>query len=326
MSDFRPIFLATRGSPLALAQAHTVLGLCRAIAPAEAFELKIIKTTGDKLQRASMAQPAPNLPKGLFTKELETALLGGEADLAVHSLKDLPTDLPDGLGLGAVLEREDPRDVMVVRESALAAWPEPADARLLQSLPHGAGVATSSTRRKEQLLACRPDLAVSEIRGNVGTRLQKLADQPGLTATMLALAGLRRLGYRLSADGLLSAPAGQSIPAGLKAAPLSLDAMLPCVGQAAIGIEIRAGDARLEAICRGLNHTPTWVCVTAERAFLQAMGGGCQSPVAAHARLVDGQLQLAGVSFRNGPARRAAVSGLPEEAVAVGRELARALA
>lgn len=326
MSDSRPILLATRGSPLALAQAHTVLGLCRAFAPAQAFELKIIKTTGDKLQRASMAQPAPNLPKGLFTKELETALLQGEADLAVHSLKDLPTDLPAGLTLGAVLEREDPRDVMVVRESAVAEWPNPADDRLLAALPSGAGVATSSTRRKEQLLACRPDLAVVEIRGNVGTRLQKLADQPGLTATLLAFAGLRRLGYGLSADGRLSAPAGQTIPAGLRASALSLDVMLPCVGQAAIGIEIRAGDARLEAICRGLNHEPTWVCVTAERAFLQAMGGGCQSPVAAHARLVEGTVRLAGVSFRNGPARRAALSGAPGEAEATGRALAQALA
>ena len=184
MNSSSTIRIATRGSALALAQANMVLAQLRAAFPGESFELQIIKTTGDKLQTASLA--SPNLPKGLFTKEIEEALLNGQADLAVHSLKDLPTELPAGLQLGAVSVRVDVRDVLVTRRSpALNSQPA-----TLNSLPLRATVATSSTRRRAQLLDHRPDLNIVPIRGNVGTRLRKLAEQPELHAIVLAAAGL----------------------------------------------------------------------------------------------------------------------------------------
>src|SRR3954463_712494 len=186
----RTVYLATRGSALALAQTNMVIEQCRALFPALRFESKIIKTTGDKLQTASLA--SANLPKGLFTKELEAALLAGDADLAVHSLKDLPTELPDGLKLGAVSERADVRDVLIYRDAHFFAN-QPAHAwagqtqsvpkrgfspgLTLSDLPNGATIATSSNRRSAQLLEKRPDLKIVPVRGNVGTRLNKLAAQ-----------------------------------------------------------------------------------------------------------------------------------------------------
>jgi hydroxymethylbilane synthase len=309
-----------------LAQAHQVLDRCRAAFPDLAFDIRIIKTTGDRLQRASMAQTGGALPKGLFTKELETALLDGTADLAVHSLKDLPTDVPAGLTLTAVLEREDPRDVLVCRQ--VADTTRAADSQgppSVESLPRGATVATSSTRRREQLLALRPDLSAIEIRGNVGTRLQKLADHPDLAATLLAAAGLRRLGYRLHPDGRLEGPVNQAVPPGLVATLLPIDTMIPCVGQAAIGLEIRSADGRLASICGSLNHPETFSCVTAERAFLHHMGGGCQSPVAAYAVVVSGKLEIRGVSFRTGRPVRATLRAPAAEARQLGEQLAAAL-
>src|SRR6476646_5870592 len=208
-----PLFIATRGSALALAQANMVLAQCRAAFPKFQFELKIIKTTGDKLQTASLAQEGKTLPKGLFTKELEVALLKHKADMAVHSLKDLPTDLPAGLKLGAVGKRADVRDVLIYRDSEYLKTAE-ADKDSVEStpgqserrgfkpgsrvvdFPDGAVIATSSTRRKAQLLAQHPGLQVPDIRGNVVTRLQKLATQPELDATILALAGISRLSFR----------------------------------------------------------------------------------------------------------------------------------
>lgn len=333
MSTEAPIRIATRGSPLALAQANTVAAACRATFPHLRFEIKIVKTTGDKLQKASMAKLDPSLPKGLFTKELEVALLAGEADLAVHSLKDLPTDLPTGLELGAVLQRADPRDVLVYRRGVAPSPERPPAGRgfapglTLAGLPADATIATSSTRRREQVLAARPDATVVEIRGNVGTRLQKLADQPELDATLLAAAGLARLGFAIQPDGRLTGPdAGKvGVPEGLLAVPLSPEEMLPCVGQAAIGIEVRIGDECTAALCARLNHGDTFRCVTAERAFLHAMGGGCQSPVAAFAEVAGETLRLRGVSFRNGPARRAELRGSPDEAAALGEKLAALL-
>ncbi len=283
------IVIATRGSALALAQANQILAICRVTVPDRKFELRIIKTTGDLLQTESLANPEAKLPKGLFTKELEVALLDGSADLAVHSLKDLPTELPTGLKLGAVTEREDPRDVLVLREPA----------KSLADLPAGAVVATSSPRRAAQLKQLRPDLTCVEIRGNVGTRLRKLAESQTLHATLLAAAGLNRLGYQLAADGSLSGP---DLPPGICARAFDSEEMIPAVGQAAIGLEIRDGDADLQAICDRLNHLDTWHCITAERAFLNAMGGGCQSPVAAHAIVKDGRLQLTAISFQSGRA------------------------
>ncbi len=305
----QPIQIATRGSALALAQANRVLADCRAAFPDRAFELKIIKTTGDKLQTASLANPDAKLPKGLFTKELEVALLDRSADLAVHSLKDLPTDLPDGLKLGAVTRREDPRDVLVVRTPV----------KSLENLVAGSVVASSSTRRQAQLRALRPDLTCVEIRGNVGTRLRKVAESAEFQATLLAAAGLNRLGYRIETDGQLSGP---DVRGGIWALALSPQDMIPAVGQAAVGLEIRDGDAELQKICDRLNDLATWQAVTAERAFLRAMGGGCQSPVAAHATLRDGRLHLSAVSFQTGQCNLGNGSGAPEQGEEIGRMVA----
>jgi hydroxymethylbilane synthase len=327
-----PIRIATRGSALALAQANGVLAQCRAAFPGQPFEIVVIKTTGDKLQAASLA--GGDLPKGLFTKELEGALLAGGAELAVHSLKDLPTELPRGLRLSAVLPRADVRDVLVYRHIEFIACPPDAakpvrqDRRgfkpelSLAGLPHGATLGTSSTRRAAQARERRPDLKIVPIRGNVGTRLCKLASQTELDGILLAAAGLDRLGVRYVPGDLMS---GDDVPAGLAASRLPLGEMLPCVGQGAIGIEARDGDARVEAICARLNHTETLACVTAERAFLAAMGGGCQLAVAAYAEAVGEELRMRAVSFlgpeaRHGEARRALT-----EAAQLGEELARLL-
>ena len=301
-----PIAIATRGSALALAQANLVLVQCRAAFPKLNFELKIIKTTGDKLQTASMAQEGKILPKGLFTKELEVALLKHRADLAVHSLKDLPTELPAGLTLGAVGKRADVRDVLVYRDAGYLCgagadkdadeWSSGQSARrgfklglAVKDLPAGAVVATSSTRRKAQLLKINPSLKVPDIRGNVVTRMQKLAERAELDATVLALAGLTRLNFHITPQGRVE---GDAVPDGLLATILDTEVMLPCVGQGAVGIEVREGDERIAAICERLNHFKTRQCVLAERAFIAAMGGGCQSPVAAYAQVVGSQIEL----------------------------------
>jgi len=336
MSD--SITIATRGSALALAQANHVIAQCRAAFPRLRFELRIIKTTGDKLQTASLAQSGKDLPKGLFTKELEVALLKHRADLAVHSLKDLPTDLPAGLKLGAVCKRADVRDVLIYRSSDYLTqnakcktdeWtPGQSERRgfkpngSLKDFPPGATVATSSTRRKAQLLACRPDLRIVDIRGNIVTRLQKLAERAELDATVLALAGLVRLNFRVTPEGKLD---GDAVPDGLLAAILEPEVMLPCVGQGAIGIEIRENDERIATICERLNHFNTLQCVTAERAFLHAMGGGCQSPVAAYAEIIDSRIWMRAVSFREGPARYGEGKRTIKEATTLGEQLAAEL-
>lgn len=322
-----PVVLATRGSALALAQTHLVLAECRAAFPGQEFQIKIIKTTGDNLQSAPPDAPAMPGTKGLFTKELEVALLNGDADFAVHSLKDLPTDLPDGLELSAVLPREDVRDVLVFRESGQlgsATGPGAATARLRSFRP-GAIIATSSTRRQAQILALRPDIKVAPIRGNVGTRLQKLSDRADLDALILAAAGLARLQFEIGADGVLSSRTGAAVPAGLRAAFLSVDEMIPCVGQGAIGIEGRRGDVALAPIFARLNDPDTSACVAAERAFLRAMGGGCLSPVAACANLHDGHIRLRAVSFRTAQARRSEGTAPLAEAEELGIRIAAAV-
>lgn len=322
MAENRPIIIATRGSALALAQTHLVLAQCRAAFPELSFDYKVIKTTGDKLQTASMAKTDPGLPKGLFTKELEVALLNGEADLAVHSLKDLPTALPAGLVLGATPEREDVRDVLIYRSEEQGKFRGFRANATLADLPSGATVATSSTRRKAQLLLARPDLNIAEIRGNVATRMGKVAEREELDATILALAGLKRLKFAIGADGAIQ---GAGVPAGMLAAIIDVDTMLPCVGQAAIGIEIRANDSRLQNICARLNHPETFCAVTAERAFLNEMGGGCQSPVAAYATVSEGEVTLRAVSFRDGPVKRAEGKRPIAEAAALGQDIANRL-
>ncbi len=335
----RPIAIATRGSALALAQANMVLAQCRAAFPKLQFELKIIKTTGDKLQTASLAQEGKDLPKGLFTKELEVALLKQRADLAVHSLKDLPTDLPAGLKLGAVGKRADVRDVLIYRDAAWlraaaadthsAEWSPGQSARRgfgsntsIKDFPAGAVVATSSTRRRAQLLTHNPALKVPDIRGNVVTRMQKLAEKPELDATVLALAGISRLNFSVTPNGHLQ---GDAVPDGLRATILDTDIMLPCVGQGAIGIEIRDSDERITTICERLNHFNTYQCVTAERAFLSGMGGGCQSPVAAYAEVIGANIHMRALSFASGPLRRAEATRPLKEAVDLGQALAAEL-
>jgi hydroxymethylbilane synthase len=326
-----PILIATRGSALALAQANMVLAQCQAAFPKLSFELKIIKTTGDKLQTASLAQEGSQLPKGLFTKELEVALLEDKADLAVHSLKDLPVELPPGLKLGAVGKRADVRDVLLYRNGKQpihTSRVSGADRRgfgpdlKIQDLPSGAAVATSSTRRRAQLLAINSNLKSPDIRGNVLTRLQKLAEKAEIDGTLLALAGITRLGYRISDHGRLE---GKDVPSGLLGSILDTELMLPCVGQGAIGLEIREDDLLLSELCQTLNDFETYQSVTAERAFLAEMGGGCQSPVAAYARIENGNLTMQAVSFASGPVRRASAKAPIDQAVNLGRKLAAEL-
>lgn len=317
MATDRPIIIATRGSALALAQTHLVLAQCRAAFPELRFDYQVIKTTGDKLQTASMAKTDPSLPKGLFTKELEVALLNGQADLAVHSLKDLPTELPAGLLLGATPLREDVRDVLVYRATGGKYRGFKANATLAD-FPPGATIATSSTRRKAQLLLARPDLNIVEIRGNVATRMTKVAEREELDATVLALAGITRLKFTVGTEGGLH---GEGVPTGMLVSVIDVETMLPCVGQAAIGIEIRAGDERLRKICEKLNHLETFHAVTAERSFLHKMGGGCQSPVAAYAEVRGTELNIRAASFRDGPAKRATGRGALSEAVNLGEKI-----
>lgn len=308
-----PVRIVTRGSALALAQASLVLAQCRTAFPAESFEIRIIKTTGDKLQTASLA--SANLPKGLFTKELEAALLSGEGDLAVHSLKDLPTELPAGLKLGAVSKRADVRDVLICRKDSNSK----SQLSNLKSLSNGATVATSSTRRRAQLLDLRPDLNIVPIRGNVGTRLRKLAEQPELDAIVLAAAGLERLKFRSTNAPEIS---GEDVPPGLVATAIPVEEMLPCVGQAALGIEIRESDPRLEHICMALNDAEAHACVTAERAFLRGMGGGCQLAVGAYGEILGGQLRLRAISFLGAKPRRGERTGEVKESARIGEALA----
>ncbi|MBI1840635.1 MAG: hydroxymethylbilane synthase [Verrucomicrobia bacterium] len=323
----KPIILATRGSALALAQAHAVLRQCREAFPALAFEIRVYKTTGDKLQTAALAQS--ELPKGLFTKELEAALLNGEADIAVHSLKDLPTALPEGLALGAVGQREDARDILVTRVAGSGVGRGYGPGASLATLAPGCVVATSSTRRAAQVRELRPDVDVAPIRGNVGTRLRKLAENADIDATLLAAAGIRRLGFIVDTEGRLSGgpPDSEAAPPGLlRVAFLSPLQVIPCVGQAAVGIEIRADDNEVSGICAGLNHRETELCVRAERSFLSAMGGGCQAAVAAHGVIEGAVLRLRAVSYLGREARRASGEAPMDQAELLGADLAALLA
>jgi hydroxymethylbilane synthase len=329
----KSVIICTRGSALALVQANFIAAECRAAFPELQFELKIIKTTGDKLQKASMAKSGEALPKGLFTKELEVALANHEADLAVHSLKDLPTDLPEGLILAATPKRADVRDVLIYRSAehftpkklasangvAPTGFPPQAT---LKDFPQGAVIATSSTRRQMALLAVRPDLKVVAIRGNVATRLRKVAEQGELHATLLALAGMTRLGFTISPAGQLH---GEDVPAGLLATVLDLDVVLPCVGQGAIGIETRSEDERICKICERLNDLNTFQAVTAERSFLRAMGGGCQSPVGAYAEVKGKKISLRAISFGGSWVKKAGAVRPVEEAALLGEQIAAEL-
>ena len=288
-----PLIIGSRGSPLALAQ----VTLIKSLLPGVPVETIIIKTSGDKFLEVSLAAAGG---KGLFTKEIEDQLLAGTIQLAVHSLKDLPTELPAGLILAAVPAREDPRDVFVSRRYSS-----------LDELPQGAHVATSSIRRKAQLLARRPDLRISEIRGNVATRLQKLTDFDG---TLLAAAGLKRLGL------------WQNTP-GYQWQLLDIDTMIPAVGQGIIGCEIRQADTATRETLNRLNDSDTLACATAERTFLNTLGGGCQYPYAGHATVIGDRLKLvAGVFSPDGrQANRIELTGTKADATVLGEQAARKL-
>jgi hydroxymethylbilane synthase len=272
----RPLRIGTRGSALALAQAHETRARLMAAhgLPEAAFAIVVIRTTGDRVLDRPLAEIGG---KGLFTREIEDALAAGAIDVAVHSMKDMPTLQPAGLGIDCYLPREDPRDAFVARGAAAA----------LSLLPRGAVVGTSSLRRRAQLRARRPDLRVVEFRGNVQTRMRKL--ESGLAdATFLALAGLRRLGL-----------------AAVAAAPIEPEDMLPAVAQGAIGVERRLDDDRAAALVAAIHHAPTGRRLAAERAFLAGLDGSCQTPIAGLAELEgDDGLRLRGEILRpDGSAR-----------------------
>ncbi len=316
MSLALPVIIATRGSPLAVAQSTILLEECRKAFPLRDFELRIVKTAGDRLQTTTIRDPIALSTKGLFTKELEVALLNGEADMAIHSLKDLPTDLPSGLMLGAVSKREDVRDVVLHRQEVKS------NGSVLGFLREGATVGTCSTRRVAQLKYLRPDLKFAEHRGNVLTRIQKLSKGKNLDAIVLAAAGLARLGYACENGHALR---GEGVPNGIIAHFMEADLMPPCVGQAALAVEIRLGDKRMAEICEAINDPETHECVVAERAFLAGMGGGCQSPVAAYARVVSGALNLKAAVYLEHPPRFSEISGLAKDAEKLGQQLAAKL-
>lgn len=280
----RLLRLATRGSALALAQAHWVRGCLQSLLPGLRIDVRVFKTGGDWLQSKAQDEIPVSLPKGLFTKELENALLEGEADIAVHSLKDLPIELPDGFCLAAVSPREDAREALLAKRPIEMVAPED---NPLRSLSPGAAIGTGSLRRRAFLLAA--GLTTMPLRGNVPTRIRKLADSSDVDGILLAAAGLKRLGYSLPENQAIE---GQDVPPNIFAALLPVKHMIPCPAQGAIGLETRLEDSETQSICRLFNDVSSQICVEAERRFLQAMGGGCQSPLAAYAQLAESKIRL----------------------------------
>ena len=284
--------IGSRGSDLALWQTNFVKKKLEDAYPALSFEVKIITTTGDQMLDTALSKIGD---KGLFTRQIENALLNGEIDLAVHSLKDLQTAQPVGLTIGAVLERETPNDVLLSSRY-----------NSIDELPKGARVATGSLRRKSQRLHDRPDLSITEIRGNVPTRIRKL-DESELDGMILAYAGVHRLG--------LDSRIRQVIPFGI---------MLPAVGQGAMAVEVRADDTKVREIASVLDDTETRNCVTAERAFLRRLEGGCQVPIGAMARVEGDRIYLEGVvgSLDGDKNLRERITGDTADADALGTGLA----
>ena len=292
-----PIRIGTRGSPLALAQAEEVrrrLSAAHGLAP-EAIETIVIRTSGDRIQDRPLSEIGG---KGLFTKEIEEALLAGGIDLAVHSMKDVPTVLPDGLEIASLLPREDVRDAFLSPHAASFA-----------ELPHGAVVGTSSLRRQAQVLRARPDLRVVGFRGNVETRLRKLSEGVA-DATLLACAGLNRLGL------------GHKVTA-----PIATDVFLPAIAQGAVGLEIRSTDGRIRRLVAALDHGPTSLCIAAERAFLARLDGSCRTPIAGLAELAGDRLRLRGLilSPDGREAHATERTGLAADGPAMGRDAAAEL-
>ena len=296
-SPDQPLKIGTRGSPLALAQAHETRARLMAAhgLPEAAFEIAVIKTTGDRVTDRPLAEIGG---KGLFTKEIEEALLAGAIDIAVHSMKDMPTILPAGLAIAALLAREDVRDAFVsLTHASLAA------------MPAGAVVGTSSLRRRAQLLNRRPDLQLVAFRGNVQTRLRKLADGVA-EATFLACAGLHRLGR---AEAIRAA--------------ISPDEMLPAIAQGAIGIEARGDNAAAEALLAPIHHAPTATRLAAERAFLAALDGSCRTPIGGLAEIEGDDLRFRGEIIRPDGSERLATErrGPLADAAAMGTDAAEEL-
>jgi len=292
MKSAKRIVVGSRGSKLAIIQSQLVISELAETHPHLQFELLTITTTGDRKKHASLEELGG---EGVFVKELEDALSAGRVDLAVHSLKDMPTETPEGFRLAAVTERADPRDALVSSLGRLA------------ELPPGARVGTGSQRRAVQLLAQRPDLEVRPLRGNVDTRLGKVSSGE-LDAIVLAAAGLIRLG--------LESAITEYLPA---------EVFVPAVGQGALGVEIRAEDAETAELVGAINHEASWLGVTSERAFLESLGGGCRVPIGALATVEDTRLRLMGMVANpaGGEVLYAEIEGsalAPEEA---GTELAQ---
>jgi hydroxymethylbilane synthase len=289
--------VGTRGSPLALAQANEVRTRLAAIhgLPPERIALDIIRTTGDMIRDRPLADAGG---KGLFTKEIEEALLAGAIDVAVHSAKDMPTFLPAGLAIAAVPPREDARDVFISRK-----------ARSLRDLRRGASVGTASLRRQALVLRSRPDLAVVSLRGNVETRLRKL-EEGAVDATLLALAGLKRLGLADKATAVLA-----------------IDEFLPAVGQGIIAIEARGDDARVLAFLAALNDAVSASALAAERAYLAVLDGSCRTPIAGHAAIHAGRLYFRGLIAKPDGSEvfETAREGPAADAVAIGADAGREL-
>jgi hydroxymethylbilane synthase len=298
MSSSRPFILGTRGSPLALAQANeTRRRLSEAHGwEAERIEFRIIRTSGDTIQDRPLAEAGG---KGLFTKEIDAALLKGEIDGAAHSAKDLPTVLPEGLAIAGFLPREDVRDALI---SAFA------DA--IEGLPRGASLGAASLRRQAQALRLRPDLRPELLRGNVETRLRK-AESGAIGATLLAMAGLKRLGLAHRAR-----------------APLDVDLFLPAVGQGAIALTARSDDGRAIAALSAIADAETLAALTAERAFLAVLEGSCRTPIAGLARLDGGRLRFRGQVLRTDGSESFEIEGegAPSDAARIGAETGRSLA
>src|ERR1700690_4649406 len=277
----RKIIIGTRASQLALWQAEWVKSELERLYPGIKVELNKIKTTGDKILDVPLAKVGG---KGLFVKEIEEAMLRGEADIAVHSMKDVPTEFPEGLHLAVICKREDPRDAFITGSGEAASFAGDAtvvahrDAPIsFNNLKQGAVIGTSSLRRSCQLLHIRPDLKIEQLRGNLDTRIRKL-DEGQFDAIILAAAGVKRLGWSDRITELMPP-----------------EISLPAIGQGAIGIECRANDKRINNLIKFLDHPETSVCVRAERACLKKLEGGCQVPIAAYARVVNGRLVIDGL-------------------------------
>ncbi len=286
------IIIGTRGSKLALWQAEHIAGLLRTAFPAVEIEMKIIETTGDAILETALSKIGD---KGLFTRQIEEKLLSGAIDLAVHSLKDLQTVLPDGLKIGAVTKRETPNDALVAKNYAS-----------IDKLPLHAKVATGSLRRRSQLLNYRKDLQIFEIRGNVPTRIKKF-EESDLDAMILAFAGLHRLE--------LDAHVKQIVPTEI---------MLPAVAQGVVGVEIRADDFRIERFLAKINDAETEKCILAERSFLRTLEGGCQVPIGGFAQLKTDEISLRGFVGNTDGSKtlRDSIVGNAENAADLGKELA----